>query len=432
MATQIGSGSTTLATYIPDLADTANIQTALKQLYYGTTGGTLSTTTGIYGALYTLYTGNPTLAGNVTITGTLTVNGTTTTVNSTTLTIDDKNIVLGNDNTLDTQADGGGITLNGTTAKTFQWADTGDNWTSSENLSIATGKTYKINNADIVSGSATALVVGGGASTTIAIGANGGTATILNPTVTLTNATALNLNGASPSIVTSSNGTASVFNTNALSLSLGNAATTANLVNSATTLNIGNTTYSAQTVNMFTASTGASTYNFATGAQGGGTIKTLNIGTGAGTGGTTNINIGGNPSVSTSNINLNGTLTLNGTIADATTTTAARGIGYMGLPQNSTTTGSYTIVAGDAGEHIYASATRTVTIPANGSVAFPVGTTLTFIAGAGATMTIAITTDTMYLAGSGTTGSRTLAAHGIATAVKTTATTWLISGNGLT
>jgi hypothetical protein len=127
-------------------------------------------------------------------------------------------------------------------------------------------------------------------------------------------------------------------------------------------------------------------------------------------------------------INADGTITA----TDATVATAANGVGYMGLPQNSTTTGSYTIVAADAGEHIYASATRTVTIPANASVAFPIGTTLTFIAGAGATMTIAITTDTMYLAGAGTTGSRTLAAHGIATAVKTTSTTWLISGNGLT
>jgi hypothetical protein len=126
-------------------------------------------------------------------------------------------------------------------------------------------------------------------------------------------------------------------------------------------------------------------------------------------------------------VNANGSITA----ADATVTTAANGVGYMGLPQNSTTTGSYTIVAADAGEHVYASATRTITIPANASVAFPVGTTLTFIAGAGATMTIAITTDTMYLAGAGTTGSRTLAAHGIATAVKTTSTTWLISGNGL-
>ena len=104
----------------------------------------------------------------------------------------------------------------------------------------------------------------------------------------------------------------------------------------------------------------------------------------------------------------------------------------MGLPQNATTTGSYTIVAADAGKHIYASATRTVTIPANSSVAFPVGTTITFIAGLSATLTIAITTDTMYLANSGNTGSRTLAATGMATAIKIASTTWIISGNGLT
>jgi hypothetical protein len=47
-------------------------------------------------------------------------------------------------------------------------------------------------------------------------------------------------------------------------------------------------------------------------------------------------------------------------------------------------------------------------------------------------MTIAITTDTMYLAGTGTTGSRTLAPFGMATAVKIGTTQWIISGNGLT
>ena len=130
------------------------------------------------------------------------------------------------------------------------------------------------------------------------------------------------------------------------------------------------------------------------------------------------------------------TTTVNGSISAtplaATTTTATSGIGYMGLPQNSTTTGSYTIVAADAGKHIYASATRTVTIDSNTNLALPIGTTLTFIAGSGATMTIAITTDTMYLAGPGTTGSRTLAPFGMATAVKITSTAWMISGNGLT
>ena len=132
------------------------------------------------------------------------------------------------------------------------------------------------------------------------------------------------------------------------------------------------------------------------------------------------------------NITSDGATTIN-SIADATTTTAARGAGYMGIPQSAASgSGSYTIVAADAGEHIYTTTTRTVTIPANGSVAFPIGTVLSFISGPGATTTISITTDTMYLSGLGTTGTRTLAAHGMATAVKVAATTWYISGNGLT
>jgi hypothetical protein len=36
------------------------------------------------------------------------------------------------------------------------------------------------------------------------------------------------------------------------------------------------------------------------------------------------------------------------------------------------------------------------------------------------------------LAGAGTTGSRTLAANGIATAMKVTTTEWIINGTGLT
>jgi len=120
-------------------------------------------------------------------------------------------------------------------------------------------------------------------------------------------------------------------------------------------------------------------------------------------------------------------------IPDATTTTAVRGPGYMGIPQSAAaTTGAYTIVAGDAGEHIYSTASRTVTIPSNASVAFPVGTAISFVAATGTTVTIAITSDTLLLAGPGTTGSRTLAPFGIATAIKITSTSWIISGNGLT
>jgi len=126
------------------------------------------------------------------------------------------------------------------------------------------------------------------------------------------------------------------------------------------------------------------------------------------------------------------TATITGSPSEATTTNGANGIGYMGLPQNATTTGAYGVVAADAGKHIYSTATRTITIPANSNIAMPVGTTITFVAATGATVTIAITTDTMYLAGPGTTGSRTLAPFGMATAVKTTSTSWIISGNGLT
>jgi len=126
------------------------------------------------------------------------------------------------------------------------------------------------------------------------------------------------------------------------------------------------------------------------------------------------------------------TATITGSPSAATTTNGANGIGYMGLPQNGDTTGAYGVVAADAGTHIYSTATRTVTIPANSSIAMPVGTTIVFVAATGATVTISITSDTMYLAGTGTVGSRSLAPYGVATAIKITSTTWIISGNGLT
>lgn len=111
-------------------------------------------------------------------------------------------------------------------------------------------------------------------------------------------------------------------------------------------------------------------------------------------------------------------------------------VGYLGLPQNSQSA-AYTAVLADAGKHLFHpsadTTARTFTIPANASVAYPVGTTLTFVnQNAAGVITIAITTDTMRLAGAGTTGSRTLAANGIATAVKVTTTEWLINGTGLT
>jgi hypothetical protein len=91
---------------------------------------------------------------SLTLSGDLTVNGTTTTINSTTITVDDKNIELGSvASPTDAGADGGGLTLKGATDKTFNWIDATDSWTSSENMNLVNGKTFKINGTDVLSGS---------------------------------------------------------------------------------------------------------------------------------------------------------------------------------------------------------------------------------------------------------------------------------------
>jgi hypothetical protein len=78
-----------------------------------------------------------TITSNLTVTGNLTVNGTTTTVNSTTIDVADKNITLGNvASPTNTTADGGGITLRGTTDKTFNWVSANSAWTSSESIRL--------------------------------------------------------------------------------------------------------------------------------------------------------------------------------------------------------------------------------------------------------------------------------------------------------
>jgi hypothetical protein len=136
---------------------------------------------------------------------------------------------------------------------------------------------------------------------------------------------------------------------------------------------------------------------------------------------------------------LNGNISvgsINGNPVDAVAPTSAASAGYVGMPQTAILA-SYTLVASDAGKHIYFSGTtasQIITIPDNNSVAFQIGTALTFINLSSVAVSIAITSDTMYLAGAATatTGVRTLAIYGMATAIKVTSTTWIISGNGLT
>jgi hypothetical protein len=91
-------------------------------------------------------------ASSLTLSGNLTVNGTTTTLNTETLKVEDKNIELGVVNSpTNTTADGGGITLKGATDKTFNWVNATSSWTSSENINLASDKTYNINGTLVLS-----------------------------------------------------------------------------------------------------------------------------------------------------------------------------------------------------------------------------------------------------------------------------------------
>jgi hypothetical protein len=154
-------------------ATTVNFAGAATVLTIGASNATINLGSGSTGA-------------TVNIKGNLVIDGTTTTINSTTLTIDDKNIVLGADNTLDTAADGGGITLKGATDKTLNWVDATDAWTSSEHLNIASGKAYYINGTSVLNG--TTLGTGITASSLTSFGA---TPTVASPILTLSTTTSI-------------------------------------------------------------------------------------------------------------------------------------------------------------------------------------------------------------------------------------------------
>ena len=171
------------------------------------------------------------------------------------------------------------------------------------------------------------------------------------------------------------------------------------------------------------------TVNLATGVTG--TLAVANGGTGVTTStGTGNVVLSTSPTFTTPALGTPASGTLSSCTVDGTNL-----VGFLNIPQNSQSA-AYTLVLADAGKHIFHPSgdanARTYTIPANSSVAYTIGTAITFINMTSQVVTIAITTDTMYLSPAGTTGSRSLAQYGSATAVKKTSTTWLISGSGLT
>lgn len=106
--------------------------------------------------------------------------------------------------------------------------------------------------------------------------------------------------------------------------------------------------------------------------------------------------------------------------------------GYLDVPQ-SLKVANYQLALVDRGKSVVMNgASLTLTVPANGAVAFPIGTAIVVINIAATSLSVAITTDTMTLVNSTTTGTRTLAQNAMATLVKVGATNWIIAGLGVT
>jgi hypothetical protein len=98
-----------------------------------------------------------TVNGNATITGNLSVQGTVTAINSTTVSIGDLNIELAKDAQDSSQANGGGITINGPTIPaTLTYSSSDDRWNFNKSLNVSQVYGDLIGNADTATKWATA------------------------------------------------------------------------------------------------------------------------------------------------------------------------------------------------------------------------------------------------------------------------------------
>lgn len=241
-----------------------------------------------------------TATGNGLIAGDLAINGGDLTTTAATFNLVNANATTlnigGAATALSVGAAGSTVTLNGTTASTtintgalVVKGGVGINGATFIGTTLNVAGASTLTGATTVTGALTAstsIVTGlttfpllnttattinfGGAATALNMGAATGTTTINNATVTLANATTLNINGANPTVSSSSTGTLTLFNTNIL---------TVNAFAAATSLTLNSTTAN-------------STINIGTGATLSGSTKTINIGTVGVSGSTTNIALG--------------------------------------------------------------------------------------------------------------------------------------------
>jgi hypothetical protein len=203
-----------------------------------------------------------------------------------------------------------------------------------------------------------------------------------------------------------------IGNVQAGNVSITNIAQTASLTATGNIVGGNITTAGNAAVNRLTSTTTIS----ASGNISGGNIVTAGIVSASGNLSALNITSSNNTS----------TVSLAVTGNTATVTTAGYDIGYRDIPQ---ITSLGTLNSTDGGKHYYGSGT--LTIPTNAAVTLPVGTTI-LIVSTGATTINASVGVTLILAGTGATGSRSLAANGMATIIKVATNTWYINGTGIT
>ena len=133
--------------------------------------------------------------------------------------------------------------------------------------------------------------------------------------------------------------------------------------------------------------------------------------------------------ISANTISATGNITANNFVGN----TAGYAIGYRDIPQLSLSANT-TIATTDAGKHYYStqSTDYILTIANNASQGFQIGAAISVVNQGTGNITVAQGSGvTLYLAGNGTSGNRTVSTFGMATLIKVDTDTWFINGTGV-